>query len=147
MMLAASRPPGRHADRPAQALPPDARGARDACQAGRGSAKKHAAFPLRSPQPLRRREGAREGRCAGEAESRPGAEAEGGRPGCPGGCGERLPGALDMLLHGHRVVIVALWDPEIPSDRYAFLEAQAGAKAANAGFSASASSTSGSRRR
>jgi hypothetical protein len=45
-----------------------------------------------------------------------------------------LPGALDMLLHGHRVVIVALWDPEIPSDRYAFLEAQAGAKAANAGF-------------
>lgn len=45
-----------------------------------------------------------------------------------------LPGALDMLLHGHRIVVVALWDPEIPSDRYAFLEAQAGAKAANAGF-------------
>jgi hypothetical protein len=45
-----------------------------------------------------------------------------------------LPGALDLLLHGHRVVVVALWDPEIPSDRYAFLEAEAGAKAANAGF-------------
>ena len=45
-----------------------------------------------------------------------------------------LPGALDMLLHGHRIVVVALWDPEIPSDRYAFLEAKAGAKEANAGF-------------
>jgi len=45
-----------------------------------------------------------------------------------------LPGALDMLLHGHRIVVVALWDPEIPSDRYAYLEAQAGAKEANAGF-------------
>jgi hypothetical protein len=45
-----------------------------------------------------------------------------------------LPGALDLLLHGHRVVVVALWDPEIPSDKYAFLEAEAGAKAANAGF-------------
>ncbi|MEA2379018.1 MAG: hypothetical protein QOD13_2925, partial [Thermoleophilaceae bacterium] len=28
-----------------------------------------------------------------------------------------LPTALDELLHGHRVVIVALWDPEVPSDR------------------------------
>jgi hypothetical protein len=45
-----------------------------------------------------------------------------------------LPTPLDMLLHGHRVVVVALWDPEIPSDRLAFLEAQAGAKDANAGF-------------
>jgi hypothetical protein len=45
-----------------------------------------------------------------------------------------LPGALDLLLHGHRVVVVALWDPEIPSDRFAFLEAQAGAREANAGF-------------
>jgi len=45
-----------------------------------------------------------------------------------------LPGALDLLLHGHRVVVVALWDPEIPSDKYAFLEAEAGAQAANAGF-------------
>lgn len=45
-----------------------------------------------------------------------------------------LPGALDALLHGHRVVVVALWDPEIPSDKYALLEAEAGAKAANAGF-------------
>ena len=45
-----------------------------------------------------------------------------------------VPGALDLLLHGHRVVVVALWDREIPSDKYAFLEAEAGAKAANAGF-------------
>jgi hypothetical protein len=45
-----------------------------------------------------------------------------------------LPSALDLLLHGHRVVVVALYDPEIPSDQFALLEARAGAKAANAGF-------------
>ena len=45
-----------------------------------------------------------------------------------------LPTPLDMLLHGHRVVVVVLWDPEIPSDRLAYLEAQAGAKDSNAGF-------------
>jgi hypothetical protein len=45
-----------------------------------------------------------------------------------------LPGALDLLLHGHRIVVVALWDPEIPSDKFAYLEAQAGAAAAHAGF-------------
>jgi hypothetical protein len=55
-------------------------------------------------------------------------------PVVPAVAADGLPGALDLLLHGHRVVIVALWDPEIPSDRYAYLEAQAGAKAANAGF-------------
>jgi hypothetical protein len=45
-----------------------------------------------------------------------------------------LPGALDELLHLHSVVVVSLWDPEIPSDRIAMNEAQAGAKAMNAGF-------------
>jgi len=45
-----------------------------------------------------------------------------------------LPTALDELLHGHRVVVVAVWDPEAPADRIAFLEAQAGARDANAGF-------------
>jgi hypothetical protein len=45
-----------------------------------------------------------------------------------------LPGVLDELLHLHGVVVVALWDPEIPSDRIALNEAEAGAKSANAGF-------------
>jgi hypothetical protein len=45
-----------------------------------------------------------------------------------------LPGALDELLHLHSVVVVALWDPEVPSDRIAMNEAEAGAKAMNAGF-------------
>jgi hypothetical protein len=55
-------------------------------------------------------------------------------PAVPRVAANGLPGALDMLLHGHRVVVVALWDPEIPSDKFAFLEAEAGAQAANAGF-------------
>jgi hypothetical protein len=45
-----------------------------------------------------------------------------------------LPGVLDQLLHFHSVVVVALWDPEIPSDRIAMNEAEAGAKGMNAGF-------------
>jgi hypothetical protein len=45
-----------------------------------------------------------------------------------------LPTPLYVLLHGHKVVVVALWDPEVPSDRISFLEAQAGAQDANAGF-------------
>jgi hypothetical protein len=45
-----------------------------------------------------------------------------------------MPTPLYELLHGHQIVVIALWDPEVPSDRYSFLEAQAGAKAANAGF-------------
>jgi hypothetical protein len=45
-----------------------------------------------------------------------------------------MPTPLYELLHGHQVVVIALWDPEVPSDRYSFLEAQAGARAANAGF-------------
>ena len=45
-----------------------------------------------------------------------------------------LPSQLDMLLHIHRVVVVAVYDPEISTDRLFVGEAQAGARDANAGF-------------
>lgn len=46
-----------------------------------------------------------------------------------------LPTPLDVLLHTHRIVVVALYDPEVASERtIALPEARAGAAAANAGF-------------
>jgi hypothetical protein len=45
-----------------------------------------------------------------------------------------LPTALDQLLHIHRVVVVAVYDAEIPTDRLFVNEAQAGALDAHAGF-------------
>jgi hypothetical protein len=45
-----------------------------------------------------------------------------------------LPAALDMLLHTHRIVVVSLYDPEVPADAIAFAEARAGAADASAGF-------------
>ena len=45
-----------------------------------------------------------------------------------------LPSALDELLHGHRIVVVSIYDPEVPTDAWALREAQAGARDAGAGF-------------
>jgi hypothetical protein len=46
-----------------------------------------------------------------------------------------LPTPLDELLHTHRIVVVAIYDPEVPSERdIALPEARAGALDANAGF-------------
>jgi len=45
-----------------------------------------------------------------------------------------LPTALDVLLHTHRIVVVSLFDPEVPADAIAFAEARAGAADASAGF-------------
>ena len=46
-----------------------------------------------------------------------------------------LPTPLDELLHTHRIVVVAIYDPEVPSERtIALPEARAGAIAAGAGF-------------
>jgi hypothetical protein len=45
-----------------------------------------------------------------------------------------LPTPLDELLHTHRVVVVALYDGEVSSDKIARDEAHAGAVDADAGF-------------
>jgi hypothetical protein len=45
-----------------------------------------------------------------------------------------LPTPLDELLHTHRVVVVALYDGEVASDKIARDEAHAGAVDAGAGF-------------
>ena len=88
-------------------------------------AKKHAAAPAAAKA---------HAKAAAPAKPKPAPKPKAAAPVVPAVASNGLPGALDLLLHAHRVVIVALWDPEIPSDRYAFLEAQAGAKEANAGF-------------
>ena len=98
-------------------------------------AKKHAAVPAAKPAaaPAAVKAPAKAAAPA-KPKAVPAPKPKAAVPVVPAVAANGLPGALDMLLHGHRVVIVALWDPEIPSDRYAFLEAKAGAKAANAGF-------------
>jgi hypothetical protein len=45
-----------------------------------------------------------------------------------------LPAPLDLLLHIHQVVVVAVWDPEVPTDKLFVAEAKAGAQDAHAGF-------------
>ena len=45
-----------------------------------------------------------------------------------------LPAVLNELLQTHRVVVVSLFDPEVPTDAIAYAEARAGAKDAAAGF-------------
>jgi hypothetical protein len=45
-----------------------------------------------------------------------------------------LPTPLDLLLHIHRAVVVAVWDPEVPTDKLFVDEAKAGAAEAHAGF-------------
>jgi len=52
----------------------------------------------------------------------------------PAVAADGLPTQLDMLLHIHRVVVVAVYDPEIPTDKLFVGEAQAGARDAHAGF-------------
>jgi hypothetical protein len=96
-------------------------------------AKKHAAAPAAVKAPAKVAAPAKAAAPA-KPKTAPAPKPKAAAPVVPAVASNGLPGALDMLLHGHRVVIVVLWDPEIPSDRYAFLEAKAGAKEANAGF-------------
>src|SRR5581483_272899 len=52
----------------------------------------------------------------------------------PAVAADGLPMQLELLLHIHRVVVVAVYDPEIPTDKLFLGEAEAGAADAHAGF-------------
>jgi hypothetical protein len=112
---------------PAAPAKPAAAPAKKHAAAPAAPAAKHAAAPAAAKAPAK-------AAAPVKPKAVPAPKPKAAAPVVPAVAANGLPGALDMLLHGHRIVVVALWDPEIPSDRYAFLEAQAGAKEANAGF-------------